>query len=84
MIEKLKSYLNYAVGLVILILGGILLNRNRKLQKTESELATAVAKNATQENDNDRAIAKTHADDLVKSYDELKHEYDENRTGGGS
>lgn len=84
MLETIKKYASLAYGLLIVILGGLLFNRNRKLQSAQSELANAVAKNATQENDNDREIAKAHADELVKSYDDLKREYDENRTGGGS
>lgn len=82
--EKIKQWLSYASGLAVLVLSALLFRKSRQQEATQSELANAVAKNATQENDNDRAIAKTHADDLVKSYDELKREYDENRTGGGT
>lgn len=72
MIEKLKSYANYVFGAVIIILGGVLFNRNRKLQQTESELATAVTKTEITLNDQARKAATDTANALVDDYERSK------------
>lgn len=84
MIEKIKSYGILILTAVIGILSALFLRQSRKTSKAESELANALADNKIQGVDHDREIAKHNADALVKSYDELKSEYDENRTGGGT
>lgn len=76
MISKLKTYLNTALAFVVVILGGILFNRNRKVQSLESELAKERADDAIKQNEEDRQAAKQNADELVASYERLKNEKD--------
>lgn len=83
-IEWVRRNAMFILGGTIAILAALLERQSRKTDKAESELASAESKHVIKENDNDRQIAKEHADNLVKSYTELKSEYDENRTGGGS
>jgi hypothetical protein len=72
MLEKLKSYFNYIFGGLVIILGALLFNRNRKLQQTESELAKAVADKEISTNEQARQDARATADDLVSAYEKLK------------
>lgn len=83
MIEKIKSYGSYALSLAVVILGVFLSFRNRKLKQVESELVTERSNSVVKESDHDREIAKHEADDLVDSYDRLKHEYDTASHGAG-
>lgn len=70
--ETIKKYASLLYGLIIVILGGILLNRNRKLQSAESELAKEKSGNEIRGNDNDRKIAKDVADDLLAEYERIR------------
>lgn len=81
--NKLRNAITYILGAITVILGAFLFNRNRKLQRTESELANALSDNRITEADHDREIAKAHADALVTSYDDLKRRYDERAGGSG-
>ena len=83
MVEKIKLYAGYILGLATLVLSALLFRQSRKTEGAEAELAKAVTKNLTQENDHDREIAKTEADSLVDSYERLKREYDGSGSGEG-
>ena len=83
-IEWVRRNAMFILGAAVAILAALLERQSRKTDKAESELASAESKHAIKENDNAKEMAKEHADSLVKSYSELKDEYDENRTGGGS
>ncbi len=74
MIETIKKYAGLAYGLLIVILGGLLFNRNRKLQQTESRLASAVANTEIKLNDQAREAAKSSADELLANYERLKRD----------
>lgn len=72
MIEKIKSFTNYILGLGILILSALLLRQKRIADKTESDLAKATIDTEIRENEHDRQIAKEHADNLVDEYHKLR------------
>lgn len=82
MIEKVKEWANYVLGLGVLVLSALLLSSRRKTQALEGEIATEKANAAVKETDHDREIAKQEADCLVASYDALKRDYDNNGAGG--
>ena len=81
--NKLRNAMTYILGAIAVILGVLLSFRNRKLQRTEADLANALADKRITEADHDREIAKAHADALVNSYDDLKRRYDERAGGSG-
>lgn len=72
MLETIKKYASLAYGLLIVILGGLLFNRNRKLQQTESQLASAVANTEIKLNDQAVEAARANADALVDDYERSK------------
>ncbi len=72
MIDKVKSVLSYILGVVVLILSGVLFSRNRKLERAESDLASAKSKGEIDSNEKDRQTAKSTANDLVAEYERLK------------
>jgi hypothetical protein len=72
MIDKIKGYVNYALGLAVLVLSALLFRQKRVTEKTESELAKAVSNAEIRENEHDRQIAKEHADNLVDEYHKLR------------
>ena len=69
MIETIKKYASLAYGLLVVILGGLLFNRNRKLQQTESQLASAVTNKEIAVNDEARKAATDNANELVDEYE---------------
>ena len=79
--SKLRNTLTSILGLMTLILGLLLFRQKRVTEKTESELANALADKRITEADHDREIARKEADALVKSYERLKSEYDKAHTG---
>jgi hypothetical protein len=74
MLETIKKYASLAYGLLIVILGGLLVNRNRKLQQTESELAHEKTTTEIKLNDQAREAAKSNADELLANYERLKRD----------
>ena len=81
MLEKIKQHATTVLGFLVVILGGILFNRNRKLQKVESELRLDKANGIIKETDNERTIAKEQANDAVRDYERLKREYESGGRG---
>ena len=74
MIEKIKRILNALVGPVIIILGYFLYNRNRELQRAESELIKEKANAEIKANEAERQMARDNANDLVEQYERLKRD----------
>jgi hypothetical protein len=81
--NKLRNYLTAALGVLSAILAALLMRKTKQASNLESALATEKANTAIKENDHDREIAKQHADDLVRNYDELKRKYDDAAGGAG-
>lgn len=82
MLDKIKSYLSLALTAVVGILAALLFAQRRKTESVESELATEKTNAVVAANDSDREAAKQEADGLVKTYEQLKKEYDESKLGG--
>ncbi len=74
MMETIKKYANLAYGLLIVILGGLLFSRNRKVQTLESELTHEQNTTEIKLNDQAREAAKSTADELLANYERLKRD----------
>lgn len=74
MLEKLKSYLSYASGLVILVLSALLFRKSRQQDATQAELAHEKTTTEIKLNDQAREAARANADDLVAEYERLKRD----------
>lgn len=74
MLDKLKQYGTTILGFIVVVLGGILFNRNRKLQKVESELSQEKTTTEISLNEQAREAAKDNADALVDEYERLKRD----------
>lgn len=72
MIEKLKSYSSYALGLAILVLSALLFRKSRQLDSTQSELSHEKTTTEIKLNDQAREAAKQSADSLVDDYERSK------------
>ena len=69
MIETIKKYASLAYGLLIVILGGLLFNRNRKVQNLESQVAHEKSTTEITLNDEARKAATDNANELVDEYE---------------
>jgi ABC-type nickel/cobalt efflux system permease component RcnA len=70
--EKVKQILEKISYLIIVILGYVLFDRNRKLQQAETDLAREKTNGEIKSNEAERQIAKNNADQLVDEYDRSK------------
>lgn len=74
MIDKIKQYASYVLGLAVLILSALFLRQSRKTDAVESELAHEKTSTEIKLNDQARKAARDTANDLVESYERLKRD----------
>jgi hypothetical protein len=67
--EKLKAWMGYISGLVVLVLSALLFRQKRKTEETESELVHEKTTTEIRLNDQAREAAKANADNLVDEYE---------------
>lgn len=72
MLDKIKSWLGVAATVAIGVLLFVLRGQKKRTEEAESQLAKAVFKNQTQENDKEYEDAKANADRLVTDYQSSK------------
>lgn len=74
MIQKIKEYANYVLGLALLIVSAMFFRKKMQNEKLESELNHEKVNNDIKQNEEDRLAAKSAADALVADYERLKRD----------
>lgn len=72
MLEKIKQYSSYALGLAVLLVSALLFRKSKQLDNTESQLAHEKTTTEITLNDEVRKAAAANADALLDEYHKLR------------
>ena len=81
--NKLRNAVAYIAGVLAFILGALLYRKSQQADSAEAALNNEKKNTEIKEADQDREIAKIHADALVDDYERARAEYNKRSGGAG-